>query len=485
VRTVNTELSLLESSAGQLISSDRQISETLQLDGDTMSSPSSFNHGIDEAESVAQSSCNTNNPSPLLSGRSPMHTACDRSVCTEEVTANHTDSALCDDAANSYLDDSLDVCTEVPTLVPVVMPLSSLLTAEPAQEMARTFLSTSARGEKSGNESVFIIKSSSVASPTSNPRASLANFAQAADPFQPSHPILDQIDEELPKAYVAEVKTCSPSATQEANDTDTVTRSVNGPTTPIHASSEEGLNEKVFNTSLPMPPPSRPVTLRDLIFGGATFTAIQDTRRREPAAETAACLPSAPNMPSSSSVSAIGQFPVLGSEDGTEERMIDFSTVKATNFQQPSAAASAIGEDRDNLKTERKPHKKRKSELGLLEDFDKTKKQKKQNEGEEIKENTTSPEGSRNRHSKSVKRDWSALTSSLPIKREERDVRSSEKSIAAASLSDAAGVLKPFDVMAIGDPDDGRSSTPIPLMVLAAYRVTLQVCTIFVLCSQL
>jgi hypothetical protein len=478
---VNTELSLLESSAGQLMSSGCQISEILQLDGDSMSSPSSVKHGIDEAESVAQSSCNTNNPSPLLSGRSPVHTACDQSACSEEVTANHTDSVLCDDAANSYQDDSLDVCTEVSTLVPVVMPVSSLA-AEPAQEMARTFLSTSARGEKSGNESVLIIKSSSVGSPTSNPRASLANFAQAADPFQPSHPILDQIDEELPKAYVAEVKTCSPSAIQEGNETDTVTRSVNGPTIPIHASYEEGLNEKVFNTSLPMPPPSRPVTLRDLIFGGATLTATQDTHRREPATETAACLPSAPHMPSSSSVSAMGQSPVLGSEDGTEERMIDFSTVKATNFQQPSAAASAIGEGRDLNRVEKKPHKKRKSELGLLEDFDKTKKQKKPNEGEEIKENTTSTEGSRNRHSKTIKRDWSALTSSLPIKREERDVRSSEKSFAAASLSDAAGVLKPFDVMAIGDPDDGLPATPIPLMVLAAYRVTLQVCTIFVLC---
>jgi hypothetical protein len=473
VGKVNTELSSLESSAEQITSSDSQISGTLQLDGNILSPSSSVAHGIDGVESVARFSYHANHSSPL-SGNSPMHSACDQSECAEEDTANHNDSILCDDAAISYLDDSLDSRTEVSTLVSVLTPVSSLLVAEPAKEMARTFLSTSARGESSENEAVLTIKISSVASPTSYPCASLASSAHAAGPFEPPHHILDQKDEELPRAHVAEVKTCAPLAAK-TNDTDAVTRSDNA--IPIQSFSEDELNEKDCNASLPMPPPSRPVTLRDLIFGGPTFKATQDTHRREPATESAACLPSAAHMSSSSSVSAVGQSSVLDSQDGIEERMIDFSTVKATNDLQLSATAA---EDRINLKVEKKSHKKRKSEVGLLEDFDKTKKRKKQDAGEEIKENTMLSEGIRNRHSKSVKRDWSALTSSLPIKREERDMRSSEKSFDTSSLSDAAGVLEPFDVAALRDLDEVLSATPIPMMILAAYRVTPQVRTRFV-----
>ena len=422
---------------------------------------------MDGAGSVVESSLRPNNPTPLLSERSSLHTVCDQSACTEEVAVNRADNISCDDTANSYLDDSLDISTETSAVSALVTePVPSLLAVEPAQEMATTFLSTSAGG-KSENEADLIAMSSPVASSASNPFVSLVSSANIPDLIEPSPSILVQTEEELPQENVAEVKTSASTATQAPNSADMVSKSVIGPDILVQSSSEDGLKEIVCNTILP--PPSRPVTLRDLIFGGATYT-----HTREPTTETVACLPTASNMHIASSICA-----VLGSEDGAEEIMIDFSSVKATNSQQLCAPESAVIESRDDSKSDKKSHKKRKPESALIDDIDKAVKQKMHVKGEVTKENITLPEGNCKRHNVKVKRDWSALTNSLPMKREDKVVRGCEKSPVTASLAVAAGAFKPLNAMSVRDPDEGPSTTPIPLMVLAAYRISPQVCTPF------
>ena len=416
---------------------------------------------------MVESSLHPNNPTPLLSERSSLHTVCDQSACTEEVAVNRADNISCDDTANSYLDDSLDISTETSAVSALVTePVPSLLAVEPAQEMATTFLSTSAGG-KSENEADLIAMSSPVASPASNPFVSLVSSANIPDLIEPSPSILVQTEEELPQENVAEVKTSASTATQAPNSADMVSKSVIGPDILVQSSSEDGLKEIVCNTILP--PPSRPVTLRDLIFGGATYT-----HTREPTTETVACLPTASNMHIASSICA-----VLGSEDGAEEIMIDFSSVKATNSQQLCAPESAVIESRDDSKSDKKSHKKRKPESALIDDIDKAVKQKMHVKGEVTKENIALPEGNCKRHNVKVKRDWSALTNSLPMKREDKVVRGCEKSPVTASLAVAAGAFKPLNAMSVRDPDEGPSTTPIPLMVLAAYRTLPQVCTPF------
>ena len=421
---------------------------------------------------MVESSLHPNNPTPLLSERSSLHTVCDQSACTEEVAVNRKDNISCDDTANSYLDDSLDISTEASAVSALVTePVPSLLAVEPAQEMATTFLSTSAGG-KSENEADLLAMSSPVASPATNPYLSLVSSAHIPDPIEPSPSILVQTEEELPQENVAEVKTSASTATQAPDAADMVSKSVIGPDILVQSSSEDGLKEKVCNAILPLP--SRPVTLRDLIFGGATFAAVQDTHTREPTTETVACLPTASNMHIASSICA-----VLGSEDGAEEIMIDFSSVKATNSQQLCAPESAVIESRDDSKSDKKSHKKRKPESALIDDIDKAVKQQMHVKGEVTKENITLPEGNCKRPNVKVKRDWSALTNSLPMKREDKVVRGCEKSPVTASLAVAAGAFKPLNAMSVRDPDEGPSTTPIPLMVLAAYRILPQVCTPF------